>query len=73
MLAENRSRTMQQHANALNFAIVGAVGTSVVALLTFLAVQFVTLRAEATPVIAQGKACNTCHTSSAPSKEDLKK
>jgi cytochrome c551/c552 len=36
-------------------------------------VRYVAPRAEATPAIAQGKPCNACHTSSTPSKNDLKK
>jgi cytochrome c551/c552 len=64
---------MQQHAKALTFAVVGTVGTVAAVLLTLSMVQFAARKAEATPAIAQGKACNTCHTSSRPSKSDLKK
>ena len=62
-----------QHANAVKFAIVGVAGTVAAALLTFSMVQFVAPRAEATPAIGQGKPCNACHTSSSPSKSDVKK
>ena len=64
---------MQQHAKALKLAIVGTVGAVAAALLTFAMVQFVAPRAEATPAIGQGKPCNACHTSSSPSKTDVKK
>ena len=61
---------MQQHAKALKLAIVGTVAAG---LLAFSIIQLGAPRAEATPAIAQGKACNVCHTSSSPSKSDLKK
>ena len=61
---------MQQHSKALKLAI---VGTASAGLLTLLMVQFVTPRAEATPAIGQGKPCSACHTSSSPSKNDVKK
>jgi len=64
---------MQPHAKALTFAIVGTVGAVAAVLLTLAMVQFVAPRAEATPAIGQGKACNACHTSSSPSKSDVKK
>jgi cytochrome c551/c552 len=60
---------MQQHAVALKFAIIGTMAATLV----FSIIQFGAPKAEATPAIAQGKACNTCHTSSSPSKSDLKK
>ena len=63
---------MQQHAKAFKFAIVGTVGIAAAAL-TFSMVQFVVSNAEATPAIGQGKPCNACHTSSSPSKNDIKK
>jgi cytochrome c551/c552 len=64
---------MQQHAKAFTFAVVGTVGTAVAALLTLSMIQFAAPKAEATPAIAQGKPCNSCHTSSSPSKGDVKK
>jgi len=64
---------MQQHVKALKFAIVGIFGTAAAALLTFSIVQFAAPSAEATPALGQGKPCNTCHTSSSPSKADVKK
>jgi cytochrome c551/c552 len=64
---------MQKYAKALTFALVGIVGTAGAVLLTLSMVQFVAPRAEATPALAQGKPCNSCHTSSSPSKEDVKK
>ena len=63
---------MQQHTKALKLAIVGTVGVAA-GVLAFSIIQFAAPRAEATPAIAQGKACNVCHTSSSPSKSDLKK
>jgi hypothetical protein len=64
---------MQQYAKTLKFALVGAVGTVGSVLLTLAMVQFATPSAEATPAMARGKACKTCHTSSKPSKTDVKK
>ena len=64
---------MQQDAKALKLAIVGIAGTVAAALLTFSMAQFIAPRAEATPAIGQGKPCNACHTSSSPSKADVKK
>jgi cytochrome c551/c552 len=64
---------MQQHTKTLKFALVGTVGSVAAGVLVFSIVQFAAPKAEATPAIAQGKACNTCHTSSSPSKSDLKK
>jgi putative flippase GtrA len=64
---------MQHHANAVRFAIVGTVGIAAAVFLTLLAVQFAAPNAEATPAIGQGKPCNACHTSSSPSKNDVKK
>ena len=63
---------MQQHVKAFKFAIVGSFGIAA-AVLTFSMVQFVASNAEATPAIGQGKPCNACHTSSSPSKGDVKK
>jgi cytochrome c551/c552 len=64
---------MQRHVKAIKFAVLGTVGTASAILLAVSAVQFVAQKAEATPVIAQGKPCNVCHTSSSPSKNDVKK
>jgi hypothetical protein len=61
---------MQDLAKALKFAV---VGFAAVILLTLSTVQFGVPGAKATPAIAQGKACNACHTSSTPSKNDIKK
>jgi hypothetical protein len=60
------------HAKALKCAFVGTIGVAA-AVLTFSMVQFVASNAEATPAIGQGKPCNACHTSSSPSKNDVKK
>jgi cytochrome c551/c552 len=64
---------MQSHAKALTVAIVGTVGAVAAALLTLAMIQFVAPSAEATPAIGQGKPCNACHTTSSPSKSDVKK
>jgi len=64
---------MQPHAKALKLGVAGIVGAATAALLAFLMVQFVAPKAEATPAIGQGKPCNACHTSSSPSKADVKK
>jgi hypothetical protein len=64
---------MQQHAKALKLLIIGTVGTVAAALLVISMFQFVAPKAEATPAIGQGKPCNACHTSSSPSKGDVKK
>jgi hypothetical protein len=64
---------MQQYAKMLDYAIMGAVGVVAGGLLTFAIVQFAVPRAEATPALAGGKPCNTCHTSASPNKGDVKK
>ena len=64
---------MQQHAKALKLLIITTIGTVAAVLLTFSLVQFAAQKAEATPVIGQGKPCNACHTSPSPSKADVKK
>jgi hypothetical protein len=63
---------MHQYRQALKFALAGTVGTVAAILLAFAMVQFSTQSAEATPTLAKGKACKTCHASSKPSKSDLK-
>jgi hypothetical protein len=64
---------MQEHAKAFKIVMVGTVGTAAAVLLVLSMFQFVAPKAEATPAIGQGKPCNACHTSPAPSKGDLKK
>jgi hypothetical protein len=49
----------------------GTVGT--VLLLAFLTISQPVPIAQATPAIGKGQPCKTCHTSSKPSKSDLKK
>ena len=50
-----------------------AIGAAVVFLVT-IAMNSVTVSpAKATPQIAQGKPCGTCHTGSPPSKANVKK
>ena len=63
---------MQQFAKALKFEIVVAVGAVATVLLMLSAIQFISAKTLATPALAQGKPCNSCHTSSTPSKSDLK-
>ena len=63
-----------QNAKAIKVAIVsGFVGTATLVLLTFAMLTFATPDAQATPAIAKGKPCNTCHTGSPPSKSNVKK
>jgi hypothetical protein len=64
---------MQQQPKTHKFAVIATVGTVAAVLLTLLPIPFVTPSAEATPALAKGKACKTCHASSSPSKSDLKK
>jgi hypothetical protein len=63
-----------QKANAIKLAIVnGFVGAATLVLLTFTILTFVTPYAHATPEIAKGRPCSTCHTGTPPSKSNLKK
>jgi len=63
---------MQKIAKTLALVIDCLVGIGAVALLASM-IQFAASTAEATPQLAKGKACNSCHTSSSPSKGDVKK
>jgi hypothetical protein len=49
------------------------IAVLILILLTFAMLTFATPDAQATPTIAKGKPCATCHSSSKPSKSDLKK
>jgi hypothetical protein len=49
------------------------IGTVIIFFLTFAMNSLTISSAQATPQIAKGKACNTCHTGSPPSKSNLKK
>ena len=62
---------MPHHAKAFKMTV-GVLATVAMALLTFSIVQFAAPSAEATPALAKGKACKTCHTSSKPSRSDVK-
>ncbi len=63
-----------QYIKAINFAVVsGFVAAAALVLLTFAMLTFATPNAQATPAIAKGKPCTTCHTGSPPSKSNLKK
>ena len=59
-----------EKSKVLKFAIV--VGTTSAALVMLSMIGFAP-QAQATPEIAKGKECKTCHSSSKPSKKDLKK
>ena len=50
-----------------------AIGAAVVFVLTIAMNSLTVSTAKATPQIAQGKPCGTCHTGSPPSKSNLKK
>ncbi|MGA7580824.1 MAG: hypothetical protein WBW59_05925 [Pseudolabrys sp.] len=53
--------------------VTAVIGTVIVFLLT-LAMNSLTMpTAQATPQIAKGKPCKTCHTGSPPSKSNVKK
>jgi hypothetical protein len=63
-----------QDVKAIKLAIVsGFVGTATLVLLTFTMLTFTTPSADATPEIAKGRPCSTCHAGSPPSKSNLRK
>ncbi len=62
-----------QPAKALKFVFVSGIATVATLFLTLAALQFAAVPADATPALAKGKACKTCHTSGKPSKSDVKK
>ena len=62
-----------QPAKTLKFVFVSGVATVATLFLTLAALQFAAAPADATPALAKGKACKTCHTSGKPSKSDVKK
>jgi hypothetical protein len=63
-----------QFATTLKLAIISALaGTVTAVLLTFATAPFASFEAEATPAMAKGQPCTACHTSSKPSKSDVKK
>jgi len=64
--------TAMQFVKTATIALVDVtIGT--VLLLTFLTISQPVPNAQATPAIGKGQPCKTCHTSSKPSKSDLKK
>jgi hypothetical protein len=66
-----RSAAMRS-VKAITLGVVGGiVGTAF--LLAFVVVYLSAPNAQATPAIGKGQPCKTCHTSSKPSKSDLKK
>ena len=48
-------------------------GTTMLFLPAFAMLTFTTPHAQATPALAKGLPCNTCHTGSPPSKSNVKK
>ena len=62
-----------QPAKTLKFVFVSGIATVATLFLTLAALQFAAVPADATPALAKGKACKTCHTSGKPSKSDVKK
>ena len=63
---------MRQPTKGLKLAIVGGIGGIVAAVFLGAAIVQFSAPAEATPALAKGKPCGTCHTSSKPSKTDVK-
>jgi hypothetical protein len=59
---------IMRHANKVTIVSV-AVGV----FLAFTLPMFETQQAQATPAIAKGRPCGTCHAGSPPSKKNLKK
>jgi hypothetical protein len=51
----------------------GLAAAAAVAFLTVTTLAFTTSDAQATPALAKGKACTTCHTGSPPNKGNVKK
>jgi len=51
----------------------GIVSIMTVFLLAFATIALTTPNAQATPAIAKGKPCKTCHSGSPPSKSNLKR
>jgi hypothetical protein len=62
-----------QPVKTLRFVFVSGVATVAMLFLTVATLQFVAPPADATPALAKGKSCKTCHSSGSPSKSDLKK
>ena len=62
-----------QPAKALKFVFVSGVVTVATLFLTLATLQFVAPPADATPALAKGKSCKSCHSSGKPSKSDVKK
>ena len=62
-----------QPVRILKFVLVSGLGTLATLFLTVTMLQFVSAPADATPAMAGGKPCTTCHSSSKPSKKDVKK
>ena len=60
-------------AKTLKFVFVSGVATVATLFLTLAMLQFAAPPADATPALAKGKACKTCHSSGKPSKSDVKK
>jgi hypothetical protein len=72
LIATDHRSTTMQYAKALKMTIArGFLGAALV-LLTFALFMSATPNAQATPALAKGKPCNTCHSSLRPSKYELK-
>ena len=62
-----------QAVNALKVIATGASGIVLAISLTVATVQFAAPPAQATPAMAKGKSCKSCHSSAKPSKSDVKR
>ena len=63
-----------RHGKVVKLAKVsGFKGTATLVLLIFAMFLLATPNAQATPTIAKGKPCGTCHSGSPPSKANVKK
>jgi cytochrome c551/c552 len=60
------------YAKALKLAVSGLVAAVTITSLAFAMLAWSGLDVRATPAIAKGKPCKTCHSSSKPGKGDLK-
>jgi hypothetical protein len=71
-LAVHRKATMQT-VSALKAIASGISGMAIAAFLAIATVQFAAPPAKATPALAKGKSCKSCHASAKPSKSDVKR
>jgi len=62
-----------QHGNIVSSGLFRRfVGMAALAVLTFAILLLPMPKADATPALAKGKPCSTCHTGSPPSKSNVK-